>query len=118
MTASHAVSWTLIALAGLAGAAGTAAAQASDVPKQFTVRELPQPFIRREAMIPMRDGVKLRTVLYLPKGATRAPMMLERTPYNVDIFAPGSRPAHSSAPATSWSSRTLAGSTGRKVTTS
>jgi len=88
MTASHPGSWTLIALAGLVGAAGTATGQASDVPQKFTVRELPKPFIRREAMIPMRDGVKLRTVVYLPKGATRAPMMLERTPYNVDIFVP------------------------------
>ena len=85
MTAFHSLSRVLIALTGLVG---TAAAQQSDVPKQFTVRELPQNFIRREAMIPMRDGIKLRTVLYLPKGARGAPMMLERTPYNVDIFAP------------------------------
>ena len=51
------------ALAVLAALVGTAAAQQSDVPKNFTVRELPKAFTRREAMIPMRDGVKLRTVL-------------------------------------------------------
>ena len=33
-------------------------------------------------MIPMRDGVKLFTVIMLPKGARDAPMLLTRTPYN------------------------------------
>ena len=37
---------------------------------------------RREVMIPMRDGVKLHTVIAVPKGATRAPIVLTRTPYN------------------------------------
>src|SRR3979490_353688 len=38
--------------------------------------------VRREVMIPMRDGVKLHTVILLPKGANRAPILLTRTPYN------------------------------------
>ena len=33
-------------------------------------------------MIPMRDGVKLHTVILVPKGAQRAPILLTRTPYN------------------------------------
>ena len=33
-------------------------------------------------MIPMRDGVKLHTVIMVPKGAHDAPMLLTRTPYN------------------------------------
>jgi putative CocE/NonD family hydrolase len=33
-------------------------------------------------MIPMRDGVKLYTVIVSPKGATNAPIILTRTPYN------------------------------------
>jgi uncharacterized protein len=33
-------------------------------------------------MIPMRDGVKLHTVIVLPKGAKNAPILLTRTPYN------------------------------------
>jgi putative CocE/NonD family hydrolase len=37
---------------------------------------------RREVMIPMRDGVKLHTVILVPKGARRAPILLTRTPYN------------------------------------
>ena len=39
---------------------------------------------RREAMIPMRDGVKLHTVILIPKGARNAPILLTRTPYNAD----------------------------------
>jgi predicted acyl esterase len=37
---------------------------------------------KREVMVPMRDGVKLRTVIVVPKGATRAPILLTRTPYD------------------------------------
>jgi uncharacterized protein len=39
-------------------------------------------YVRRDVMIPMRDGVKLHTVILLPKGAKRAPILLTRTPYN------------------------------------
>ncbi len=39
-------------------------------------------YVRREVMIPMRDGVKLFTVIILPKGAHDAPILLTRTPYN------------------------------------
>ena len=39
-------------------------------------------FIRREAMIPMRDGVKLYTVIFMKKGTRDAPILLSRTPYD------------------------------------
>ena len=39
-------------------------------------------YIRREVMIPMRDGVRLYTVILVPKGAKSAPILLTRTPYN------------------------------------
>jgi putative CocE/NonD family hydrolase len=39
-------------------------------------------YIRQEVMIPMRDGVKLHTVIVIPNGAQHAPIMLTRTPYN------------------------------------
>jgi putative CocE/NonD family hydrolase len=39
-------------------------------------------YVRREVMIPMRDGVKLRTLILVPKGAKGAPMLLTRTPYD------------------------------------
>jgi putative CocE/NonD family hydrolase len=37
---------------------------------------------KRDVMIPMRDGVKLHTVIVVPKGGKRAPILLTRTPYN------------------------------------
>lgn len=39
-------------------------------------------FIRREVMIPMRDGAKLYTVIAMYKGTKNAPILLSRTPYN------------------------------------
>src|SRR5437588_7558651 len=39
-------------------------------------------YSRRDVMIPMRDGVKLHTVIIIPKGAKSARILLTRTPYN------------------------------------
>ena len=39
-------------------------------------------FIRREAMVPMRDGTKLYTVTVMKKGTTSGPILLSRTPYD------------------------------------
>ena len=39
---------------------------------------------RRVVMVPMRDGVKLYTVIVVPKGVTHGPILLTRTPYNAD----------------------------------
>ncbi len=61
-----------------------------DLPATFVApkRETPAPFklapdyIKRVEMVPMRDGVKLYTVILIPQGATHAPIVLTRTPYN------------------------------------
>jgi uncharacterized protein len=42
--------------------------------------------VRREVMIPMRDGVKLHTVILVPNGAKGAPILLTRTPYDADAL--------------------------------
>jgi len=39
-------------------------------------------FVRREVMIPMRDGTKLYTVIVFKKGTANGPMLLSRTPYD------------------------------------
>jgi putative CocE/NonD family hydrolase len=39
-------------------------------------------FIRREAMVPMRDGTKLYTVIVMKKGTQKGPILLSRTPYD------------------------------------
>ena len=38
-------------------------------------------YVRREEMVPMRDGAKLFTVVVMKKGAANAPILLSRTPY-------------------------------------
>jgi putative CocE/NonD family hydrolase len=41
-------------------------------------------YVKHELQIPMRDGVKLFTAVYLPKDTSkRYPIMLQRTPYGV-----------------------------------
>ena len=55
---------------------------ASDIPKVFVRPDTDSDYVRREVMIPMRDGVKLYTVVIVPKGARNAPILLTRTPYN------------------------------------
>jgi uncharacterized protein len=40
-------------------------------------------FARKEVMIQMRDGIKLNTVIYSPKGKESVPFIFIRTPYGV-----------------------------------
>ncbi len=51
-------------------------------------------YLRREVMIPMRDGVKLHTVILVPKGAKGAPILLTRTPYDADALTSHVHSAH------------------------
>jgi putative CocE/NonD family hydrolase len=51
-------------------------------------------YTRREVMIPMRDGVKLHTVILIPKGAHSAPILLTRTPYNASDLTSHANSSH------------------------
>ena len=42
----------------------------------------------------MRDGVKLHTVILVPKGAKGAPILLTRTPYDADKLTSHADSAH------------------------
>src|SRR5271154_5370053 len=53
-----------------------------DIPKTFKVPTDNYDYVKREVMIPMRDGVKLFTSIVVPKGAKNSPILLTRTPYN------------------------------------
>ncbi|NYF78882.1 CocE/NonD family hydrolase [Granulicella arctica] len=55
---------------------------ASDIPATFHEPKLDYDYVKRVEMVPMRDGVKLYTVIVIPKSATHAPILLTRTPYN------------------------------------
>jgi len=54
----------------------------SESPTKFTTVTDAFDYVKRDVMIPMRDGVKLHTVILVPKGARNAPILLTRTPYS------------------------------------
>lgn len=54
-----------------------------------TEAEVKTHYTKLEQLIPMRDGVKLFTAIYLPKDRSRPyPIMLTRTPYTVSPYGP------------------------------
>src|ERR1051326_6369846 len=53
-----------------------------EIPARFTRPTDAADYERREVMVAMRDGVKLFTVILVPRGAQRLPIILTRTPYN------------------------------------
>jgi putative CocE/NonD family hydrolase len=71
-----------------------ATAADSDIPKVFNAPTTNHDYIKREVMIPMRDGVKLHTVIVLPKSARNAPILLTRTPYNASARTAQSNSEH------------------------
>src|SRR6266705_2955853 len=78
-------------------AAPPPAAQAtlpSETPTKFEPVTASFDHIRRDVMIPMRDGVKLHTVILIPKGAKGAPILLTRTPYDADALTTHANSAH------------------------
>ena len=86
--------------------AGTAAAQPkpkppatypglpSEMPATVTPATSTFDYARRVVEIPMRDGVRLHTVILVPRGAKGSPMLLTRTPYDADALTTHSQSSH------------------------
>ena len=70
---------------------GSGVARAQGLPSEIPAKLVPsmndREYVRREVMIPMRDGVKLYTVILVPKGAKGAPILFTRTPYDASGLA-------------------------------
>src|SRR5713226_3865234 len=66
----------------------------SETPAQFTPVTDSFDYTRRDVMIAMRDGVKLHTVILIPKGAKNAPILLTRTPYDANAQTSHSPSGH------------------------
>jgi len=68
-------------------------------PRAEAQTNLRERYTKREVLIPMRDGVRLFTVIYSPKAQGRShPFLLQRTPYGIhpyggDAFAAGLGPS-------------------------
>src|SRR5437764_297861 len=72
----------------------TPATLQSETPQTFTPTNYGFDYVRRDVMIQMRDGVKLHTVILVPKGARRAPILLTRTPYNATSLTSHAASSH------------------------
>ena len=85
----------LPAVVALLSVAGASAQQlklpGDDLPSTFKAPLPSSDYDRRVAMIPMRDGTKLYTVIVVPRDAKGAPMVLTRTPYNAAMRAARSK---------------------------
>ncbi len=66
----------------------------SEIPAKLTESTGGFDYTRRVAMIPMRDGAKLHTVILVPKGARNAGILLTRTPYDADSLTSHEHSAH------------------------
>jgi putative CocE/NonD family hydrolase len=66
------------------GPASSQTPAAGDIPGEFKLATEAFDFETRRVDIPMRDGVKLHTVIVVPKGAHDYPMLLDRTPYDAE----------------------------------
>jgi putative CocE/NonD family hydrolase len=75
-------------------ASAASAGLPSETPATFTPVTTSFDYVKRDVMIPMRDGVKLHTVIVLPKGAKGAPILLTRTPYNASAQVSHAESSH------------------------
>lgn len=66
----------------------------SETPREFHQKTDTFDYIRRVEMVPMRDGVKLHTVILIPKGARNEPILLTRTPYDADHLTTNAYSSH------------------------
>jgi hypothetical protein len=66
----------------------------SETPAKFVPATGGFDYTKRDVMIPMRDGVKLHTVIIVPKGAKNAPILLTRTPYNATQLTSHTQSSH------------------------
>ena len=90
------LSATVIAslLLGHASFASQSTALPSEIPEHFQTDSALFDYTKEEVMIPMRDGVKLFTVIWKPKHASGPmPIVITRTPYDA-----ASRPSWSGRP--------------------
>ena len=78
----------------VAQTASSAGSLASETPAKLEPSTESFDYVKREVMIPMRDGVKLHTVIVLPKGAKNAPILLTRTPYNASGLVGHAQSSH------------------------
>jgi putative CocE/NonD family hydrolase len=66
----------------------------SETPDHFQPPTWGMDYERRDVMIPMRDGVRLHTVILVPKGAQHAGILMTRTPYDATALTTNEPSTH------------------------
>jgi putative CocE/NonD family hydrolase len=66
----------------------------NEIPAIFEPVDSSFDYTKRDVMIPMRDGIKLHTVILVPKNAKGAPILLTRTPYNATSLVSHAESGH------------------------
>lgn len=66
----------------------------SETPARFEPVTDSFDYVKRDVMIPMRDGVRLHTVILIPKGVKGAPILLTRTPYSANNLTGHAQSSH------------------------
>ena len=89
-----ACSFLMVVFAGSAQQAPLYPNYPSETPAAFQRPTAGMNHERRDVMIPMRDGVKLHTILLVPMGAQHAGMLMTRTPYNAVVLTTNTPSVH------------------------
>jgi putative CocE/NonD family hydrolase len=76
------LSASLLPLLAIAAAPPAVTPMTPDVVEKYEPVLPEADYIKHVAMVPMRDGTKLYTVIVMKKGTTNAPILLSRTPYD------------------------------------
>jgi len=93
----------VVAPSGQQAPSGTAQSRPTQPPATALPSETPAQFrpvtdafdhVRRDVMIPMRDGVRLHTVILVPKRTRRAPILMTRTPYDATALTTHAESGH------------------------
>jgi len=84
----------LLAATALAGAVLAASPAYDERPVKIDPAREGWDYEKRLVDIPMRDGIKLHTVILIPKGAKDAPLLMTRTPYGADALTANVQSGH------------------------
>ncbi len=90
------LAWCGAAMAAVAGAqqAPLYPNYPSETPQTFQQPTAGMNYERRDVMIPMRDGVKLHTVILVPRSAKHAGILMTRTPYGATALTTNTPSVH------------------------
>ena len=86
--------WSAAPRAQNQSSTSSASSLQGETPPDFSPASRTFDFVRRDVLVPMRDGVRLRTIILVPRRASGAPILLTRTPYDAAELTARAQSAH------------------------